>query len=105
LFLHDASQIADFARCPALGFVFFNREAGGEGMGQNGAMADRDRQHRQAVLRQRLARLALGTSSREDPHFLDTPTGNPGDSSRAEALLERMMCYLCKPFAEDKLLA
>jgi len=32
-------------------------------------------------------------------------TGNPDDATRAEALRERVLCYLCKPFAEDDLLA
>lgn len=32
-------------------------------------------------------------------------TGKPDDATRAEALREGVMCYLCKPFAEDDLLA
>jgi FixJ family two-component response regulator len=32
-------------------------------------------------------------------------TGKPDDTTRTEALREGVMCYLCKPFAEDDLLA
>jgi FixJ family two-component response regulator len=32
-------------------------------------------------------------------------TGNPDDATRTEALRDGVLCYLCKPFAEDDLLA
>jgi FixJ family two-component response regulator len=32
-------------------------------------------------------------------------TGNADDATRAEALRQGVICYLCKPFADDDLLA
>jgi FixJ family two-component response regulator len=32
-------------------------------------------------------------------------TANPDDTTRVEALRQGVLCYLCKPFAEDDLLA
>jgi FixJ family two-component response regulator len=45
----------------------------------------------------------LVTSGQAIPTILIT--ANPDDTTRAEALRHGALCYLCKPFAEDDLLA
>lgn len=45
----------------------------------------------------------LVASGRAIPTILIT--GNPDDATRAEALRQGALCYLCKPFADDDLLA
>ena len=45
----------------------------------------------------------LVTSGQAIPTILIT--ANPDDATRAEALRHGALCYLCKPFAEDDLLA
>ena len=45
----------------------------------------------------------LVASGRAIPTIL--VTGNADDATRAEALRQGVICYLCKPFADDDLLA